>query len=443
MEVTLQQILDARERRAALQKALLAEFRCPLICFTMNIAGPVKVSPLILRAFQWGLDRLDSRLQEAKILYRQADTPITGCEAFLAVAADALILKDICTSIEEETPLGRLFDMDVLGCDGHKLDRKNQRGCIVCGAPGRACAAGRLHSAKQLQDVTGRILSAHFAAIDRDKIATLAVKSLIAEVHTTPKPGLVDRRNTGSHKDMDIRTFTASAFALEPYFRKCVETGQNTALLSPAETFSLLRQAGLDAEKAMYKATGGINTHKGAIYTMGVLCGAVGRLWKPEAPIAKTDEILCLCKEMTAQSVKDDFAAMTGATAGERLYLQKGLTGIRGQVAAGLPAVAHIGLPVYKSCLQNGLSDNDAGAVTLVHLIAQVEDTNLHHRGGTDGAAFARDAARMLLPAPAMAQIEELDNAFIVRNLSPGGCADLLAVTYFLHHLEQTTRSLN
>ena len=439
MEVTLHQILDAREQRAARQKALLAQYSKPLICFTMNIAGPVKVSPLILRAFQWGLAQLDNKLlDETKILYRQVDPLTTGYVAFFVVDADAQALKDLCTAIEEETPLGRLFDMDVLDTDGVKLERVAQRGCVVCGAPGRGCAAGRVHPVVEIQAATDRIITEHFVAFDRDQIAALAVQSLLAEVHTTPKPGLVDRRNTGSHKDMDIRTFTASAFALEPYFRKCVETGQNTALLSPAETFSLLRQAGLDAEKAMYKATGGINTHKGAIYTMGVLCGAVGRLWKPEAPIAKTDEILCLCKEMTAQSVKADFSAMTGATAGEQLYLQKGLTGIRGQVAAGLPAVADIGLPVYKNCLQNGLSPNDAGAVTLVHLIAQVEDTNLYHRGGANGAAFAREAARALLPAPAIAQIEELDDAFIARNLSPGGCADLLAATYFLYFLKQT-----
>lgn len=437
MEITLQQILDAREQRAARQKALLAQYGKPLICFTMNIAGPVKTSPLILRAFLWGLAQLDSRLDSTKILHRHVETPATGCQAMYAVAMGAPALKCICTAIEEETPLGRLFDMDVLGCDGRKQERSHPRNCIVCGAPGRACAAGRLHSVEQLQAATCRMISQHFAAFDRKEIAALAVESLIAEVRTTPKPGLVDCRNNGSHTDMDIDTFTASANALNPYFEKCVKIGQETADLPPAETFPALRDAGLEAERAMYRATNDVNTHKGAIYTMGILCGSLGRLWTPEAPFAETDAILSLCKEMTALSVKADFAAMTGVTAGERLYLQKGLTGIRGQVAAGLPAAADIALPVFERCLKNGFSPNDAGAVTLVHLIAQVEDTNLYHRGGDAGAAFAADSARALLPDPTIAQIEELDDAFIPRNLSPGGCADLLAVTYFLHSLKQ------
>ncbi len=436
MEVTLQQILDAREQRAPRQKALLTQYRKPLICFTMNIAGPVKVTPLISRAFRWGLAQLGERLDNAKILNRQAASPVTGCEAYCVVDADAQTLKDICTAIEEETSLGRLFDMDVLDCDGRKLERSSQRSCLVCGAPGRTCAAGRLHSVEQLQAATYRIISAHFAAFDREQIAVFAVQSLLEEVKTTPKPGLVDCRNTGSHTDMDIDTFTASANALKPYFQQCVEIGQKTAHLPPSETFPALREAGLEAEKAMYRATKGINTHKGAIYTMGILCGSVGRLWQPENPIAETGTVLSLCGEITAQSAKEDFAAMTGATAGERLYLQKGLTGIRGQIAAGLPAVANIGLPVFDDCLKKGLSPNDAGAVTLVHLIAHVEDTNLYHRGGAAGAAFAADSAHALLPDPTIAQIEKLDDAFMSRNLSPGGCADLLAATYFLHHLK-------
>lgn len=441
MEVTLLQLLQAREARAAQQKDLLARFRCPLISFTMNIAGPVKTSPLIRRAFQAGLDLLDSRLDSTLVRFRSTQEDITGCQAMYAVDMNVREMKRICTAIEEETPLGRLYDMDVLDVHGTKLERSTQRGCIVCGAPGRACAAGRLHPVSQIQEATKHIMTAHFAVFDRDRIAALAVQSLLEEVHTTPKPGLVDRRNTGSHVDMDMHTFAASAHALEAYFRQCVEIGQSTCLLTPAETFPALRTAGLEAEQSMYRATNGINTHKGAIYTMGVLCGSLGRLWTPEMPIANTDAVLSQCAQMTADAVQADLASIDSSTAGGRLYRTLGLTGIRGQVAAGLPAVANISLPVYESCLQQGLSANDAGAVTLLHLIANVEDTNMYHRGGADGAAFAADAARALLPAPTTAQIQALDDAFIARNLSPGGCADLLAVTYFLHHLRSCSKN--
>jgi len=99
--------------------------------------------------------------------------------------------------------------------------------------------------------------------------------------------------------------------------------------------------------------------------------------------------------------------------------------------------VWNVGLPAFREALNRGLSRNDAGAVALLHLIAYVEDTNLHHRGGASGAAWAKAEAKKLLPHPTMAQIEELDDALIARNLSPGGCADLLAVTLFLDKLER------
>ena len=438
-EVTLTQILQAREDRVHLQQSLLREYSCPLICFTMNIAGPVKNSPLIQRGFQEGLQALADALPAEAIRKQHIDRAVTGCEAMYAVDMDAVQLKQICTAIEESSPLGRLFDMDVLDKTGIKLERSGLRGCIVCGAPGRGCAARRVHPVSQLQAVTNWILRDHFRLSDAARIAAKATESLIDEVHTTPKPGLVDRRNNGSHKDMDLSHFIASANALEPYFEKCVQIGQDTADQTPQETFLQLRQAGLRAEQAMYQATGGVNTHKGAIYTLGILCGSTGRLWTPETPIADTAAIASQCARMVSNAVDTDFAAADGSTAGLRLYKSLGIKGIRGEAAAGLPSVMRIGLPAFREGLCKGLSKNDAGAIALLHLIAKVEDTNLLHRGGSAGAAWAAKSAQKLLevvPYPAVSMLEALDDAFIARNLSPGGCADLLAVTYFLHSLE-------
>lgn len=438
-EVTLQQMLDARERRAQRQRQLLAEFQKPLVCFTLNIPGPVKQSPLIRRAFLHGCHALERQLPG--ILHQQTQETVTGCEGMFVTPGDALQIKAICTAIEDSAPLGRLFDMDVLDTDGTKLDRAlvqgKSRNCIVCGAPGRGCASRRLHSVEELQAATRSILTEHFLQADGERTADLAVQSLLEEVNTTPKPGLVDRRNNGSHRDMDISTFTASAAALRPYFRDCFRLGQATASLPFSETFRHLRRAGLQAEQEMYQATGGVNTHKGAIFTMGILCGGLGRLWTPESPIADTGALLDQCAKLAACSLNADFAGLSApATAGERLYLTRGITGIRGEAAAGLPSVTKFGLPAFREGLARGLSPNDAGAAALVHLIAHVEDTNLYHRGGEEGAAFAAQAAADLLPFPTMAEIEALDDAFIQRNLSPGGCADLLAVTYFLKGLE-------
>ena len=440
MKVSLQDILSAREARVRRQQALLTEYRAPLLCFTMNIAGPVKTTPLIERGFYEGLALLDGCLPKEKFLFRESRVLPTGCEGYYVISMPAGALKRLCTHFEEKHPLGRLFDMDVIDTAGVKLERETERSCMVCGAAGRVCAASRAHSSEQLQAVTSRMLMQYFRNRDQERVALLAVQSLIDEVHTTPKPGLVDCRNNGSHKDMDVRLFEISARTLQPYFKVCVQVGQETAHLPPDETFPLLRNAGLKAEKTMFSATGGVNTHKGAIYTLGILCGSVGRLWAAEKPIADREEILAECARIVHISAQKDLASAKGKTNGEQLYLKYGMRGIRGEMAERLPSVRDIGLPHFEQFLADGFSENDAGAYTLLHLIANVADTNLYKRGGKVGARWAAKAASALLSAarcPAIRQIEALDDGFIARNLSPGGCADLLAATYFLHKLAQ------
>ncbi len=447
-EVTLPEVLEARERRVARQRELLARYGGPLISFTMNIAGPVKDTPLIRRGFGAGCRQLRRALESAgvPVLYWQEETAVTGCQLWCAAAGEPLAVKRLCAAIEDGSELGRLFDMDVLTADGIKLDRSavggGDRGCIVCGAPGRGCASRRVHSVPELQAATRRILEDHFAAADGAELAALATKALTDEVNTTPKPGLVDRANSGSHRDMDLRTFEASIAALAPYWEACVRIGRETADLPPEDTFARLRIAGKRAEGEMLRATGGVNTHKGAVFTLGAVCGALGRLWRPEGPCRDVKRILAECAAVT-RSVSADWAAAEALpdeelTAGQRLYRRYGLPGIRGEAAAGLPGVGETALPALEAALAAGKSRNDAGAVALLHLIARGTDTNMIARGGPETAAAAAAEAKALLersPMPAMGEIAALDESFIARNLSPGGCADLLAVTYFLHDL--------
>lgn len=437
-EVTLLEMLAAREERAKKQSELLKEFGCPIISFTMNIAGPQKTSPLIERAFDEGVRLLLCSIHPEKLRKKDIRTLKTGCECFLAVALPAATLKKICVEIEEKNSLGRLFDMDVIDISGKKLERENERGCIVCGKKGRGCAASRAHSAEELKSVTYKIMREHFAAFDRAAIAEKAAQSLVDEVNTTPKAGLVDRRNCGSHSDMNVQMFLKSAAALKGYFEKCVEIGQQTSKEPPENTFPPLKEAGIEAEKEMLRATAGVNTHKGAIYSMGLVCGAMGRLYCPENPIAKTEDILSESSRIVKDAAERDLNSASGKTAGERLYLEKSIRGIRGEALGGFPSVLNISLPAFYSALESGKSQNDAAALSLLELIARVEDTNLYKRGGIEGAKWAKNAARELLEKrPSNKQIEALDDEFIKRNLSPGGCADLLALTLFLHSLKK------
>lgn len=443
MEVTLEQMLAARENRAFRQMQAIHKFHMPIVSFSLNIPGPVKDSPLIRRGFAAGLQALDHVLPQKSVREKTVIREITGCEALYVVDLDPVRIKALTTAIEDDHGLGRLFDMDVIGTDFQKLDRElvggGSRDCIVCGAKGRNCASRRLHSAQELQKKVWEILSDYFKVLDRQTVGSLAVRSLLDEVCTTPKPGLVDHRNSGSHRDMDIFTFIASASALGPYFQTCVEIGQNTRQDPPEETFLALRKAGIRAEETMLRTTGGVNTHKGAIFTMGLLCGSAGRLWKPEG-IWEPEKLLAEVSRMTSEPLRQELPSLGNGTTGEWLYHERGIPGIRGEVAAGLPAVGKLGLPIYEKLRSQGMDQNCSGAVTLLHLIAGVEDTNMISRGGEEGAFWGAQAAQKLIDSgriPQMAEIEALDQGFIERNLSPGGCADLLAAVYFLAHMKQ------
>ena len=438
MNVTLQQILRARDARAERQQTLLSGLGRPLLSFCMNIPGPVKDSPLIRRCFRTGLSAL--REWELPLLSWDERYEPTGPELLCAVDMDARTLKNICLSLEDGAPVGRLFDMDVIDSDGKRLSRDEARPCLVCGAPGRGCASRRLHPPEQLQAAVKTLMEEHFLWHDRERVEALVTRALTDELETTPKPGLVDRSNNGSHRDMDRETFAASIRALRLFWGRCFFIGAATAGDPPAESFRLLRQEGLEAERTMLAATDGVNTHKGAVFLLGAVCGATGRLWSAEEPCRDPERIAAECAAMSREAIEADFAALrasgSGRSAGEDIYLRLGLRGARGELADGLPSVLCCALPALQSLLSAGHSRNDAGVAVLLRLIARGGDTNMIRRGGPETAAAAAQEAAALIARreqPDPSDVEALDRSFIARNLSPGGCADLLSVSFFLH----------
>lgn len=438
MQITLSELLDARESRARMQKELILKHKAPLICFTMNVAGPTKTSPSIERAFSEGARQIREKISPYSALCWLDIREKSGPVLFSSVSAPPKKLKALMVEIEEGHPLGRLFDIDVLDTDGKKITRECERGCIVCGAAGRACAAGRLHPLSDIVNITDKMIRDFFADTDAQRIAELAKKSLIDEVYTHPKPGLVDTESRGSHTDMDVSHFEKSAEALTPYFAECVRAGIIHKDEPKEIFFNRIRRLGIEAEMKMYEATGGVNTHKGIIFSMGIITSAVGRLITQGGEIPSAELILSEAGKIAESAVKRDFEALDGSTAGGRLYLESGIRGIRGEAMDGFPSVKNIALPAYKSAISDGKNKNDAGALTLLHLIASVYDTSLYNRGGKEGVAYAQMRARELISRgePALDEIRKLDVDFTEKNLSPGGCADLLAITYFLTELE-------
>ena len=211
---------------------------------------------------------------------------------------------------------------------------------------------------------------------------------------------------------------------------------------APEETLRALRLPGKLAEAEMRRATVGVNTHKGAIFSMGILCGALGRLDRESW--GNPDRILDECAAMAKGIVSEDYRDLTpetAKTAGQKLYLRYGITGVRGQAEAGFPAVREAGLPTLEAALAAGKNINEASCAALLALLVHTADTNMIHRGGFDGMQQATLEVREILDRenfPSRETLESLDKRFIEKNLSPGGSADLLALTLFLHFLRET-----
>lgn len=278
---------------------------------------------------------------------------VTGPEAFYVLDAEPLTIKKLTTLVEDASPLGRLFDMDVLRPDGKKVDREELhlegRKCLICSGPAKVCSSRRVHPVAELQARTTAILTETMDTLDAATAARQAMRALLYEVTTTPKPGLVDRRNSGSHTDMDSFTFMSSAASLYPYFEACTRAGRKTADGPAPETFAALRPLGCEAEGEMLAATHGVNTHKGAIFSIGIVCAALGRL--DRAVWADPARVLAEVSTMTAGLTAKDFAGVTAenaVTAGQKLYVQYGITGVRGRWKQVCPPCWSLVCPRWK-----------------------------------------------------------------------------------------------
>jgi holo-ACP synthase/triphosphoribosyl-dephospho-CoA synthase len=442
---SLEEVLAAREERVDLQRAMLDEAPEALVCLTLNMAGAVKQFPLARRCFDEACRLLERRLAGAgaAIGVRHVEHAKAGNLACFAVMAPAQHVKRLACAVEEGTPLGRLFDIDVLAPSGEKLSREEiglpARRCLVCGRPGKGCARSHTHSLEEVVKASLGLMERSFQDQFADAAACLATRALLYEICTTPKPGLVDRNNNGSHADMDMFTFADSISVLTPYFRQCAMAGQELCQDRPERLFERIRSFGMVAEDRMFSATRGVNTHKGAIFLLGILAAAAGWLHGKECRLLP--EAVCQTSQAMTACLGEEcrrLAASQPRSHGERL-LALGIRGARGEAAGGFASVRRVSLPVLRARLALGDSPERAGAVALMHLLARVLDTNAITRTGIEAQQAARARLQALLrnnPAPDDAAICAIDEEYIAQNASPGGCADLLAATWLLHFLE-------
>ncbi|MDR2398478.1 MAG: citrate lyase holo-[acyl-carrier protein] synthase [Spirochaetaceae bacterium] len=446
--VSLETVLALRDTRIRWQGKLRAHYQGPLITLSLNIPGPYKRFPLGDRCFEEAQDALRVRLEAEGIPVLEEAVLVDpgGYTAFWALrkSLDPREIKGLACALEAQHPAGRLFDLDVFSAQGDQISRsalgKAERCCFVCGGSAFACAHSRAHALPEIQAAVITLIQGFLLGKLEDRIAAAAVQALMGELAVTPKPGLVDRHNCGAHKDMDFFTFIDSTSALLPYFRACAAAGFQQ-YESPQRLFADLRRQGKIAEIAMKRATRGVNTHRGIIFSLGILSGAYGRLYRTqERP--SLEDLMTLCRDMTA-GVLGDFSPdkpPQNCSHGELLFRRYGMTGVRGEAAAGFPAVCQGAYPWFRRLLEAGHSRNDAGLGAFLSLLACTDDTALAHRADRGVLRRIQGELRDFLSSdPPVEAIQrkaaDLDRDFIAQGISAGGCADLLGVTLFLYAL--------
>ena len=254
------------------------------------------------------------------------------------------------------------------------------------------------------------------------RAATLALHD---ELALSPKPGLVTLIDAGSHDDMDAHTFMRSLFALRCYFVRIADLGAAGA------PFEALERCGIEAEARMLAATGGINTHRGAIFTLGLLCasaGAVAATGREVTPDLLRHTLLRRWGDALSGRAQRP-STLPGGIAARR----HGLRSASAEAVLGFPVLFETALPALQAATARGVPRRPALLDTLFHAIAVLDDSNLAHRGGLEGLRHAQRAARDFLAAGGAARpggvaaAFEIGHDFVDRRLSPGGAADTLA----------------
>ncbi|KRM58058.1 triphosphoribosyl-dephospho-CoA synthase CitG [Secundilactobacillus malefermentans] len=270
-----------------------------------------------------------------------------------------------------------------------------------------------------------------------NQIVSDALRSLLYEVSVHPKPGLVDPISPGPHPDMTVFTFIDSSVSLRNYFAACVKEGQVFTGSDLKALFKNIRPIGVEAEKVMFQATHGVNTHKGAVFSLGILTTAEAYRLSSESD----ESLMNIVREMLHGLTDNDFKNVhrktrDELTAGEREYLDYGVKGIRGEAEAGFPVVMTYALPILE---RSTAPINESLLDVLMSIVGHSIDTNLIKRAGSvDIIDWVKAQATQYFKLGGSATpqgmrfLEELNQIFLAKNLSLGGSADLLILTIFM-----------
>lgn len=443
-EMLLDGMFTAKDHRTAMRARLQEAFPGTCVALALNVAKVENDGPHSRALFRFAEQRLLTLLAgiASHVVYGNA-----GPYAVLSVADDPVTATHAACRLEAEKNYCRLLDIAVYDASGAAVPLPSSGACLVCSEPAATCLRDQRHSPAEQSAAAERLFIAFQADQTRNlsdeaaHYAALGLEAMLHEVASSPSPGLVDPLHSGSHTDMDFFTFQRSSAALSFGLARCVEAGlRHTG--DAATLLTVLRCVGKEAEAAMFRATGGVNTQKGLLFSMGLTLGATGLLLRDKNSV--TPQALCtVLRHMTAGIVAREFSGEP-RTAGERMYRDFGISGIRGEIEAGLPSVLNAGLPTLQAALARGEHCNRALIRALLALMAEVDDTTVLARSPRlESLHTVQKKARELILSGLVEQdswqaaLWRLDAELVSRNISPGGSADLLALTWYMHRISE------
>lgn len=381
-----------------------------LLIVSVNYPGAQKLNGLSLFVFYEYIKTLDFKMDD--IMFNELG-PVG-----IKLVDDAYQSKREAIAFESSHPLGRLLDIDVYD-KGKMVNRTAlempQRACLICGRDAKTCIVSKRHTLQEVK-AAFETLVIDYCRRDVGRQVSLA---MVMEVSVHPSFGLVNPINQGIHEDMDIIMFLRVIDALTPYFKAVATISTKQSLVS---YFEALRKHGIVMENIMFQITQGVNTHKGFVFLMLIVLGAMH--YDPEREITEAIQAM-------AQFVKADFDTAPTST-GLYWYQKAGIAGVRGQVLSGLEALIKLKLPYLKKALVSYDDMNAALVSTLLLMMSDCDDTTILKRSDLETLNTLQAKALAVYDQPD--QWEAFSQWCLARGLSPGGSADLLGVLVFLRY---------
>ncbi len=437
----LQLVLAAKEKRAIQKKKLTLE-GFPCVSLSLNIPGFPKSNSIAKRFFLHCLNDLRIFLKAHLIEIiegRALETDDEAGDHFISPIffglRSILEIKQICENFEENHPLGRFIDVDINDDLGNTISSGKSKLCFFCQAkPAIECRRFNAHDPVQLRlfmfsKMAEFCTTARENAISK-RIASLGLRAILTEISLSPKPGLVDKFSNGSHTDMDFQTFIDSSAVISGWFEELVHTGFSFRDKDLTKALPVIRTIGLRMESSMYQSTNNINSQKGIIFLMGLSLFSMGMLYRENAHFEIElfrGFVKGICKDIVKNELVEN--RRKEVSHGEDSFQKFSASGARGEAESGFRIIFEYGFPQL-----SGFSklDDESMIKCLLAIASKNQDTNILFRRGPETLTAFQNVSKRALENFNDTNYSSVLEFCKRENISPGGSADLLAVSILI-----------